>query len=114
MTLNSHANKMYKYKEEENCKIHSLAGMGCWNISKVLQKCELFNYRLYLLGGVKFAMLVSDTEKQESTGTVYSMGMFDSKDDVGCANLLRQVSFKFYYTLKKQNKNNNLGDLTRQ
>lgn len=60
---NSHANKMYKYKEEENCKIHSLSGMGCWNISKVLQECETCNYGLYLLCGVKFAMLISDTEK---------------------------------------------------
>lgn len=72
--LNSHANKMYKYKEEENCKVHSLAGMGCWNISKVLQECETCNYGLYLFCGVKFAMLISDTEKQKSTGTVYSRG----------------------------------------
>lgn len=76
--LNSHANKMYKYKEEENCKIHSLAGMGCWNISKVLQECKICNYGLYLLCGVKFAMLISDTEKQKSTGTLYSRGTFDS------------------------------------
>lgn len=47
-------------------------------------------------------MLISDTEKQKSTGTVYSRGMFDSREDVGCANLLRQVSFKFCNTLKEK------------
>lgn len=57
-------------------------------------------------------MLISDTEKQKSTGTVYSRRTFDSREDVGCANLLRQVSFKFYNTLKE--KKSNLGDLTRQ
>lgn len=49
-------------------------------------------------------MLISDTEKQKSTGTVYSRGTFDSREDVGCANLLRQVSFKFYNTLKEKKK----------
>lgn len=63
----------------------------------MLQECEICNYGLYLRCGVKFTMLISDTEKQESTGTVYNR-TFDSREDVGCANLLRQVSFKFYNT----------------
>lgn len=66
-----------------------------------------------MLCGVKFAMLISDTEKlKKSTGTVYSRGRFDSSEDVRCANLLRQVSFQFYNTRKE--KKRNLGDLTRQ
>lgn len=68
--------------------------MGCLNTSKVLQECEICNYGLYLFCGVKLAVLISNTE-QKSRGTVYSRGTFDSREDVGCANLLRQVSFKF-------------------
>lgn len=72
--LNSHANKMYKYKEEENCKVHSLAGMGCWNISKVLQKCESCNYGLDLLCGGKFIMFISDGGKKSTrSGDAWKM-----------------------------------------
>lgn len=107
--LNSHANKIYKYKEKEICTIHSMAGMGCWNISKVSPECEICNYWLYLLCGVKFAMLTSDTEKKrksKSTGNTfdYTRGKFDSGEAVGCANLLRQVSFKFCHTIKEKKK----------
>lgn len=87
-------------RKRENCTIHILAGMGCWNTSKVLQESEICNSWLHLLCGVKLScssVILKIKKVQER----FTQVRFDSREAVGCANLLRQVSFKFYNTSKK-------------
>lgn len=105
--LNCHTNKIYKYKEEENCTIHSLAGMGCCNTSKVLPEWEIW-FELLIIFALwsKVHSLWNRKKKVQEMFTVRLKGSFRV-----CKSPASSIIFFFLYIKRKKS---NLGDLTRQ
>lgn len=80
-TTTTQGNKMYKYKLQENCTFHSLAGLKCWTLSKYVENVNFFFFhssRVVDFCFVRYemlAMLVSDKKEKKNKAvkpTMYS------------------------------------------